>query len=645
MSVSLRCTALACAVLLLTVATPVQADPTAAEQALTKAFGAYCANLKPDLKLCAKDGNYWKASLARQYLALEAVCTNQHHAYCTDFAAAQKADGHETLAPLVLALDHETGRWHTRNRLQDADAPRVTFDAAGEPTVSLARQERITVVVENTNPLLYRAIPGKPTEADVPELASIQALLKAVGGGIAALVAGVGPQAAGADPLGEFAQAVEGALKPLAASVADVDCAVSQTVAQTNRAIAFVQSIELRKDGEYVVAPPPLGTCSSSVVPEQVRMKFDELEKELAKKRPSFDGCAALLDAALKVAVADPAQPGQVKSAFRAIDHVPNDSCSEFEDLKMGIKAQTLGPVKQAINDKMSFEEAFKELEEDEVARTLAETSAMAKKVKPSFVEAEKIVLKRDEVTKAAVQIQVFEERLHEHRTRSLDTCGSGPCVKSDSLDCRLILEPQLKAVRPTKIQSHSVSVKLDSPYKDKVVATRPAEVSAGYKLDSILRGLWGISASVVYTELDSPTFGAVTSEEDPSKKVIAVTDETTRAGDIALLADFRLGRWFACRKSYDKCESVSRLFGIEVGAAVSGDPGFFAGISLRPSRSWRVGFGYTYQQVKALRRGQELGQVVASADDIRTRDDFEGDWYISLSFALDSLTLFSAGD
>lgn len=683
---------------------PVSAH-TAPAKLLEEAFNSYCGTLNSKPADCQSGAN---VSPARQYLILEEVCAkNSSDAHCQNFEQAKNADA--TLEPLVLVLNHETGRWVAGNRLADQAQARIKYDVAGQPTVSLARKERIVVVVDNTNPLLYGAVPGKPTEEDVPELETIQKLLTTVGGGISGLLKTFKqkealPKIATATPkLEDYLTEIEGSAKALQTALKDTECKVGQTTSQTGRVVSFIQDVELGTSSEYVLKPRTPPACSSCCDVDRLKAMdvskaFQALEVQVFSPQDRPESCRVFLKAARDVILADPAKPSKVKEAVDKYNKTapggcPGDLRDAIEDelsqikleskaiekkiLKIGKLTAELAPLESMAQPTDADKARIAQLKEQKtkaedeklraqanLAQALDDEADFAEQLQEaihlgdslaSFREAaEAILAKRDETQKAAAQIEVFERRMEKYRRGPIEQCSSNssnvPCIKSAALDLRFILEPQLKDVRQAKIQKHSVTVKPDSPYATKVVAARPAEVKGEYALDSVLRGLWGISASVIYTDLDSPTFGAVAAEGeeegDEEKMVIAVTDETTRAGDIALLADFRLARWLACRKSYSNCAPGKyNWFGVEFGAGVSDEPAFFAGISLRPSRSWRVGLGYTYQQVKELQDGFMLGQEVASTEDIQQRDTFEGAFYVSLSFALDSLRLFSAGD
>jgi hypothetical protein len=82
------------------------------------------------------------------------------------------------------------------------------------------------------------------------------------------------------------------------------------------------------------------------------------------------------------------------------------------------------------------------------------------------------------------------------------------------------------------------------------------------------------------------------------------------------------------------------RVLGVEVGAGTDADnSALFAGLSWRIG-GFRLGFGSTWQQVKAL-DGQTVGTVVATKDDIKLKNELASSWYASFSFSLGSLSLF----
>jgi hypothetical protein len=81
---------------------------------------------------------------------------------------------------------------------------------------------------------------------------------------------------------------------------------------------------------------------------------------------------------------------------------------------------------------------------------------------------------------------------------------------------------------------------------------------------------------------------------------------------------------------------------GLEIGAGLDTDHrAAFLGLSFEIGKAVRLSYGRTWQRVTVL-RGQEEGVTeVKSDEEVRTRKAYRGDWYVSFSFAIDSLTVF----
>ena len=271
--------------------------------------------------------------------------------------------------------------------------------------------------------------------------------------------------------------------------------------------------------------------------------------------------------------------------------------------------------------------------------RDLQINLAMSARLKTVSTTAASLAAERDNAGKAIASVIVFNDLLTANVTAPPIPCSSaadGQCQTADAVDRRLFLEANAKPVQWDKIQTHTIQVKAASPFAASVVASRPSSVETAVMLDSVQRGLWGIGASVIWTSLKSPTFSAVTHPTDPSKMIIAETDQEVRAGGLALLVDYRFGR-----KLFPGSR-VGRIFGVEFGAAAdTSKPGFFGGLSFQLGRFVRLGGGITYQRIKAL-RGQDLGDVVKATSDIKTRQRFEDGAYLSLSIGFEQFRLFT---
>ena len=192
------------------------------------------------------------------------------------------------------------------------------------------------------------------------------------------------------------------------------------------------------------------------------------------------------------------------------------------------------------------------------------------------------------------------------------------------------------------------ISASKDAIFKN-VVLMRPAEQTIAYKLVPHRTTQFSLSFGLIYTEIVDPSWGAVTDPLDTTKKVIARTDESSRAGQPALLLtlhpwDLKENRWSP---------------GLDIGAGYSsGSPGAFLGLSVGLTPYLRLGAGWTWQQVSRLDHSQtemrflddgtvdpESLTVVASKDDILKRTHFEDDYYVSLVFNLSGFQLFKPKD
>jgi hypothetical protein len=171
-------------------------------------------------------------------------------------------------------------------------------------------------------------------------------------------------------------------------------------------------------------------------------------------------------------------------------------------------------------------------------------------------------------------------------------------------------------------------------------VASRPAQSKLTYKAAWRHERLLGVGAGTIYTPLADPKWSAGPDSDDPdAKTVVKKSDEENRSGKVVLFLNWRLAQHV-----YAPARTWPARPGLEFGLGVSqpSDMALFAGGSLEIGRYMRLGGGWTWQKVKTL-NGQEEGVTEVSKDaDIRTKDDFRGDWYVSLSLAIDSLKFFS---
>jgi hypothetical protein len=185
------------------------------------------------------------------------------------------------------------------------------------------------------------------------------------------------------------------------------------------------------------------------------------------------------------------------------------------------------------------------------------------------------------------------------------------------------------------KVQTQSIVIKADSPYAKEVTLAHDTQETHEYKLESATGQLIGYSIGVVYTPLHQSTWSAVTSPNG-TMKMIGETKRESRAGDVAAFVTYKPLE----HRPHDKALWVQPT--VDFGVGLSGVTAFFIGAGGEVFRVARLSAGWSPQRVTVL-ADQSVGDPVTSADDIKTKDRFDTkNWYVSFTFALDSLSLFS---
>ncbi len=190
-------------------------------------------------------------------------------------------------------------------------------------------------------------------------------------------------------------------------------------------------------------------------------------------------------------------------------------------------------------------------------------------------------------------------------------------------------------------------------PIKDQllkgIVPTRPVDLDVKYEIHPYRRTEFSLSFGLIYTEIVDPSWSAVTNPLDPATKVIARTDENSRAGQPTLL--LTLHPFGLKEKRFSP--------GLDIGAGYSsGSAGAFLGLSVGLTDYLRLGAGWSWQEVSRLDHSQsELRYlddgavdptsltIVSGNDDILKRSHFDDNYYISLVFNFSGLQLFKPKD
>lgn len=179
--------------------------------------------------------------------------------------------------------------------------------------------------------------------------------------------------------------------------------------------------------------------------------------------------------------------------------------------------------------------------------------------------------------------------------------------------------------------------MKADTPYVKELSLSHGTEEKRAYKLESATGQILGYGIGVIYTPLHESAYGAV-AVPGATTKVIGETKRETRAGELAAFLTYR----FMEHTPRKRHAQPTLDFGVGL---TSDRPAFFLGLGVEVLRAARIGFGWAPQRISVLADGQTLNEtVVSSTDDIRTMSRFDtSHYYVSFTFALDSLSLFNS--
>lgn len=581
---------------------------------------------------------------------------------------------HQT-ATDVLAFDHQTQVWAAfrwdGQKLSYIEAPAFERAFTNKPRLYVEREEQPLVVVINTNPLIFSSVFTGATEAPIEDLANLQRLTGLLGGFLSTTVGGLRqpgefppPPPPPADLLFAEAMAIdleeiqnpeatidavlqnagEEILRALRASTTRIQEALSglqeprsnleaqlQRLNEANAEIkSYLQLIESRSNtgieprqfddlkgaqaridatfaridnGRTVLrSVAPICEKSLSALRDAARLFRAPLPEKLPEKRAAVD---------------------QFLSALENIELDPNCSVDSpigrIKDRLLELHADGAGPPADR-GASPAQDRALRPLVEGLNAYlTLASRRADALKT------TDELMTKRGDGAKVAGAVEATIRRREEN------LLPGNPC----SLISGVIEVHRPGAgetdLRWSQVRSENFKIAVDSPYKEGITLNHPAEVTAGYELQRAGRWDFDVDVATVYTEIANPEFSAVDPDGD-GKLVIDQTGEKGRAGDLAMFVSFQ-------RRSARRSQFT---FGPQLGVGFDTDfPALFGGFAVGISRYAKLGFGWTWQRIDELRG--HINDPVSSKDDIKTRDAFDNNYYISLSITLDELPFFQA--
>jgi len=235
--------------------------------------------------------------------------------------------------------------------------------------------------------------------------------------------------------------------------------------------------------------------------------------------------------------------------------------------------------------------------------------------------QAQKVLDRREDIAKPVAALAATRDRWNQF-------------VVGSRMMTWMVVNLREQPVSWTKDQVHEFRIGVETPFASDV-ATRLPKVETSLRFTSPKASMFGIGAGLVITPIQQVTYKAIASAD--GVKRITATEHDSRTGQLALFFDWRLIQaWHPAASTW-----VTRP-ALEGGVAIdTKTPGFFLGGSLEITKWIRVSAGRTWQNVKVL-DGQQEHDPVANDDAIKLRDTFVGDSYVSVSFAIDALPLFT---
>jgi hypothetical protein len=542
----------------------------------------------------------------------------------------------------------------------------LDIDETGLATVTRGASDDIPVVITGTNVLLYRTTPETVTSEDIAALASLQQLALGLGGTLQAAI-GVYEQsrldqqrahqlsflATGGAPKSTLPSAVANVLIAYDQTIGDMADATRRLADATgaigisrSQALGAIQGIEqaLARPGDALTLGISQAGHDDRLSYGDVDKAYNDLYAEYQKTRDFGLGCRPLLRDFLMIAQHTDAAPDVLKKRLNEYltKHAKHPGCVGVFDA-LAVEIETLAkrlveaPLKKPDNPADmtgTFEDLIAQTAENyntslSVIVNPPPKAPDAADKDPRPLDAALALLTTTRDAALAVYNGVATAAAARHNYTFADTMlltWLYAASKSDQLPW-------------DKLQTHTFSLKPSAPLASGVTATHD-ETELKYKLQSSRTAGIGVGVGTFFTKLSTPTFDAVTDPTNKDQKVVSQTDSTTLAGQVALFADWRVISSF-----YSPAEKWFFRPSVQIGTNVSSTPGFFFGGSFDIFKYFRFGIGRTWQQSKMLNDQVADKTVIASKDDIKTRDVFVHGTYYSFTFALDSLPIFKKSD
>ncbi len=593
-----------------------------------------------------------------QWLFLKAYCDSPKHPLI-DCGNVPKAPPKS----LMLDYDHKKAVWNPERELEKK---RTEFDINHIPTIALAPDESLSIVIKDTNPLLYAVSEGEVKEENIAPLAELQKLANLLSGDLSAglriqaerplttqeltqhtqRLTATKAKIPGDDPASALVENIRKKLEELRSGIEKVKNLASCVTTQTYRATIFLQEVE---SGSSVPTYEIVSTNCKGPTPslDKISKAYLDLSEKYQNTLEARAKCLPLFDAYQAVIAGDSKKPKQVLAAVEHFLAMPeqdsaceNAACRDSPGSTCSLEPiLPLAREAEATNDTKALDGALNKLR-TERSIIIQSLVAYLQETDSSFAEVEKILKERETITATTTRLEIFNRRVQETMIAPAEPCAGGEhtvCVSSTFLAPFIFVSNGTRSVRWDKNQTRPIKIVKNSPYGGHIVAVRATDVTTQVKVKDYSNTFWSVSAGIVFTKLKDPTYAAATDPSNPSQSVIGVEDQESRAGKFALFGNVDV----FCLILSD-CPAAIAPLDLQLGAGIDTKiSSVFVGLSYPLMKSARLGAGYTWQRVTAL-RDQSVGDPIKNKGDIKTHDAIDGAWYLSLSLSLGSLKFFT---
>jgi hypothetical protein len=574
------------------------------------------------------------------WLIVHAACREDNSDLCKEFRQQQGG---------VLEYDIGANAWlaHWEGRSWP-----LRFDVTGAPTLRLkpAAASQLKIVVTNISPLTYSATPGTPKEEDLAIIAGLKSFLALAGTGIQSLVRTVSVSTAAGlsfeEMLGNSARFHVTGPEPQPSRPRPAACAFPPPKVETTATLIThrhgllvdlsdrAAALEAQLD-----AVAAAKTSYVRVVQEAEDGKPVQATQLKAPDLPALQSAYAALDGAVARLTTETAELTSCQPALSAyltlLDAPPEPVIVGDLVKQVEIAGCRLPELKKTLvdNARLLLTDC-----PDKLGSALDLHQKAMKPLVDRLLDARKA---ESTVWSAIAKVQDGQAQvLAGVRTLTREVEKGLRHTWNATLLRELVVTRPNPHLPWSKIQTHAIEVKADSPYQKELTLAHDTAEKHEYKLESATGQILGYGIGMIYTPLQESTWTAVT-VPGTTTKVIAETKRETRAGDLAAFLSYRFLEHRPTKDGHRRTIQPTMDFGVGL---TSDRPAFFLGLGAELFRAARLGVGWTPQRVTMLEAGQQANvTVVSSTDEIKTRKAFDtSHYYVSFTFALDSLSLFN---